>query len=264
MKNDFLRGKAALVTGSTSGLGRAISEALAAAGCRVILNGFGDAAGIEALRRSLGEASGTDALYLAADLTKPDEIAALAERALAACGAVDIVVNNAGTQFVAPVAEFPDAKWDLLLALNLSAAFHVTKALLPAMRARGWGRIVNVASAHGLVASPFKAAYVASKHGLVGLTKVVALETARDGITCNAVCPGFVRTAVVESQIAEQARLTGLPEEEVVERVLLSKHPNGAFVRAEEVAALVLHLCSDGAASLTGASLPLDGGWTAV
>lgn len=260
MSDPFLKGKTALVTGSTSGLGRAIAEALAAAGARVIVNGFGAAAEIEALRRSLGDG----ALYLPADLTKPDEIAALAEQALAVCGAVDVVVNNAGTQFVAPIAEFPEAKWDLLLALNLSAAFHVTKALLPAMRKKGWGRIVNVASAHGLVASPFKAAYVASKHGLVGLTKVVALETAREGITCNAVCPGFVRTAVVESQIAEQARLTGLPEAEVVDRVLLSKHPNGAFVRAEEVAALVLHLCSDSASSLTGASLPLDGGWTAV
>jgi len=260
--NQNLRGKTALVTGSTSGLGKGIAEAFAASGANVVLSGFGDPGEIEALRSGLAAAHGVGAVHVPADLTRPAEVAALVARAAREFGAVDILVNNAGTQFVAPLDQFPEEKWDLLIALNLSAAFHATKAVLPGMRARGWGRIVNIASAHGLVASPFKAAYVASKHGLVGLTKVTALETAREGITCNAICPGFVHTAVVESQIADQARLTGLPREEVIEKVLLAKHPNGAFVRVEEVAALALHLCSDASSSLTGAALPIDGAWT--
>lgn len=260
--NAPLRGKTALITGSTSGLGKGIAETLAASGAHIVLTGFGDPGEIETLRSGLARAHGIEVRYLPADLTQPGEVAALVERAAREFGAIDILVNNAGTQFVAPLAEFPEEKWNLLIALNLSAPFHATKAVLPGMRARGWGRIVNIASAHGLVASPFKAAYVASKHGLIGLTKVTALETAREGITCNAICPGFVHTAVVESQIAGQARLTGLPREEVIDKVLLSKHPNGAFVRVEEVAALVLHLCSDHASSLTGAALPIDGAWT--
>lgn len=258
-----LHNKVALVTGSTSGLGLAIARHLAQAGCRIILNGFGDPETIEAQRRELAASCGVDVSYQGADLTQPAEI----DRFMAACieknGAVDILVNNAGMQFVAPIHEYPAEKWDTILALNLSAAFHTTKAALPAMRERGWGRIVNIASAHGLVASPFKSAYVAAKHGLVGLSKVTALETARDGITCNAICPGFIRTAVVDKQIEEQARVTGIPHDRVIEEVILTKHPNKTFVDVEHVADSVLFLCSPAGASITGSALSIDGGWTA-
>lgn len=259
-----LQGKSALVTGSTSGLGKGIAEALAAAGCNVMLNGFGDVAEIEALRAGLASTHGIQAGYHGADLAKPSEIRDLMAQAARQFGAVDILVNNAGFQFVSPLEEFPEEKWNAMLAVNLSAAFHTTKAALPAMRARHWGRIVNIASVHGLVASPFKAAYVASKHGLVGLSKVTALETARDGITCNAICPGFVHTAVVEKQIDEQARVTGVPREKVIEEVILAKHPTREFVRIDQVAALVLFLCSDAGASTTGAALSMDGGWSTI
>jgi len=259
-----LNGKSALVTGSTSGLGQGIAGALAAAGCNVMLNGFGDATEIETARAGLASTHGIKASYHGADLSKPAEIRDLMAQCAAQFGAIDILVNNAGFQFVSPLEDFPEEKWDGLLAVNLSAAFHTTKAVLPGMRARKWGRIVNIASAHGLVASPFKAAYVASKHGLVGLSKVTALETARDGITCNAICPGFVHTAVVERQIDEQARVTGIPREKVIEEVILAKHPTREFVRIDQVAAFVLFLCSDAGASTTGAALSMDGGWSAI
>ncbi|CAN5617736.1 3-hydroxybutyrate dehydrogenase [soil metagenome] len=259
-----LTGKTALITGSTSGLGKGIADTLAASGCRIVLNGFGDEAEIEALQNDLCARHGVEVIHHGANLTRPEEIAELFEQALSRFGTVDILVNNAGVQHVAPIEDFPHDKWDTILALNLTAAFHCTKAVLPGMRQRHWGRIINIASAHGLVASPFKAAYVAAKHGLVGLTKVTALETARDHITCNAICPGYVHTKIVEGQIDEQARVTGLPREKVVEEVILSKHPNKKFVEVGQVAALVDFLCSDAGASMTGTALPMDGGWTAI
>ncbi len=258
-----LQNRIALVTGSTSGLGLKIAQHLAEAGCQIILNGFGDPAEIEAQRQELATTYGVAVSYHAADLTQPAEIAELMESSIAQFGTIDILVNNAGMQFVAPIHEYPAEKWDTIIALNLSAAFHTTKAALPAMRSRGWGRIINIASAHGLVASPFKSAYVAAKHGLVGLTKVTALETAEDGITCNAICPGFIRTAVVDKQIAEHARITGIPHHRVIEEVILTKHPNKTFVAVEHVADSALFLCSEAGASITGSALSIDGGWTA-
>jgi 3-hydroxybutyrate dehydrogenase len=259
-----LTGKTALITGSTSGLGKAIAEALAGAGCNVMLNGFGKPAEIEALQQELASAHKIKTGYHGADLSQPAEIRELMARTTEQFGTVDILVNNAGFQFVAPLEDFPEEKWNGMLAVNLSAAFHTTKAALPAMRAHKWGRIINIASAHGLVGSPFKSAYVATKHGLVGLSKVTALETARDGITCNALCPGFIHTAVVERQIDEQARVTGIAREKIVEEVILAKHPTREFVHAEQVAAFVLFLCSDDGASTTGAALSIDGGWAAI
>ena len=259
-----LTGKTALVTGSTSGLGKGIALALAAAGCNVMLNGFGEPAEIEALQRELNSIHGIKTGYHGADLTKPAEIRDLMARTADQLGPVDILVNNAGFQFVSPIETFPEEKWDALLAVNLSATFHTTKDALPGMRRRKWGRIVNIASAHGLVGSPFKSAYVAAKHGLVGLSKVIALETARDGITCNALCPGFIHTAVVDRQIDQQARVTGIARAQVLEEVILSKHPTREFVRVEQVAAFVLFLCSEAGASTTGAALSMDGGWSAI
>jgi 3-hydroxybutyrate dehydrogenase len=259
-----LRGKIALVTGSTSGLGKEIAENLAAAGCSIALSGFGGATEIEALQAKLKSTHGVDVCYHGADLTVPSEIGELIAAVTERLGSIDILVNNAGMQFVSPLESFPVEKWDTIIALNLSAAFHTTKAVLPGMRARKWGRIVNISSAHGLVASPFKSAYVASKHGLIGLTKVTALETARDGITCNALCPGFIHTAIIEGQIDEQARASGIPRERVVEEIILAKHATKEFVRADQVAAFVLLLCSEGGASTTGTALPIDGGWTAA
>ncbi len=257
-----LSGKAAVVTGSTSGLGKGIAQALAAEGCHILLNGFGDPKEIEALRAEIASTHSVTVLYHGADLSKPAQIRDLMAEAAGAFGAVDILVNNAGFQFVSPIEEFPEETWDSMLAVNLTASFHTIKAAIPGMRQRKWGRIINIASAHGLVGSAFKSAYVASKHGLVGLTKVTALETARDGITCNALCPGFVRTNVVESQIDEHVRLTGVPREKVIEDVILAKHPSKAFVHIEQVAAFVVFLCTEAASSTTGASLSIDGGWT--
>ena len=259
-----LLGKTALVTGSTSGLGREIAESLAAAGCRIALNGFGVSAEIEALQAKLKSDYGVEIFFHGANLTVPSEIAELVTRVTERLGPIDILVNNAGMQFVSPLETFPDEKWDTVIALNLSAAFHTTKAVLPGMRKRKWGRIINISSAHGLVASPLKSAYVASKHGLIGLTKVTALETARDGITCNALCPGFIHTAIIEGQINEQARATGIPRERVVEEIILAKHATKEFVRADQVAAFVLLLCSEAGASTTGAAISMDGGWTAA
>ena len=207
--------------------------------------------------------AGAKALYDAADMSKPDQIAAMVERCHSELGGPDIVINNAGIQHVSPIEEFPEAKWDAILAINLSSAFHATKAVLPGMKQRKWGRIINVASAHGLVASAFKSAYVAAKHGVVGLTKVTAMETAEDGITCNAICPGYVWTPLVQKQIPEQAKAHGMSEEEVVRKVLLANQPNKRFATVEEMGALAVFLCSQGAASMTGTALPVDGGWTA-
>jgi 3-hydroxybutyrate dehydrogenase len=259
----MLKGRTALVTGSTSGIGLGIATRLAAEGANVVLNGFGDAREIEALRKKLAAGSPGEVLYDDADMTRPDTIRAMVEKAVARFGAVDILVNNAGIQHVAPVDEFPPEKWDAIIAINLSSAFHTTRAALPAMKKKGWGRIVNIASAHALVASPFKAAYVAAKHGIAGLTKTVALEVAQQGITANAICPGYVRTPLVERQIPDTARTRGISEEAVVRDVILAAQPTKQFVKVEEVAALAAYLCSDAAAAITGALLPIDGGWTA-
>jgi len=259
----MLKGKVAIVTGSTSGIGLGIAEAFAGAGASVVLNGFGDAAEIEATRSGVASRHGVKATYSGADMSKPAAIAGMVADAIRDHGKVDILVNNAGIQFVAPIDEFPEAKWDAILAINLSSAFHATKAVLPGMKQRKWGRIINVASAHGLVASAFKSAYVAAKHGVVGLTKVTAMETAEDGITCNAICPGYVWTPLVQKQIPEQAKAHGMSEEEVVRKVLLANQPNKRFATVEEMGALAVFLCSQGAASMTGAALPVDGGWTA-
>jgi 3-hydroxybutyrate dehydrogenase len=258
-----LKGRTAIVTGSTSGIGLGIAEALAGAGAGIVLNGFGDAGEIERTRSDLAAKHNVRVTYSGADMSKPAAIAAMVADAIKAHGQVDIVVNNAGIQYVAPIEEFPEAKWDAILAINLSSAFHATKAALPGMKARKWGRIINVASAHGLVASAFKSAYVAAKHGVVGLTKVTAMETAEDGITCNAICPGYVWTPLVQKQIPEQAKAHGMSEEEVIKKVLLVNQPNKRFATVEEMGALAVFLCSPGAASITGTALPVDGGWTA-
>ena len=256
-------GKNAVVTGSTSGIGLGIAEALAGAGMKVMLNGFGDPAEIEALRADLEARHGMTVGYHGADMTKPDEIADLVSTTAERFGSLDVVVNNAGIQNVAPIEEFPVEKWDAILAINLSSAFHTTRLALPGMKAGKWGRIINVASAHGLVASPFKSAYVAAKHGVLGLTKTVALEAAEFGVTCNAICPGYVRTPLVEKQIPDTAKARGISEEEVVRDVMLGPQPTKKFVTVEEVGALAVFLCSDGAASVTGTALSVDGGWTA-
>jgi 3-hydroxybutyrate dehydrogenase len=259
----MLTGKTALVTGSTSGIGLGIAEALAAAGANVVLNGFGQADEIETLRRKLAEPRGGVVRYDGADMSQPAAIEAMMQRALNEFGSIDILVNNAGIQHVSPVDEFPVDKWNAILAINLSAAFHTVRLALPAMKARGFGRIVNIASAHALVASPYKSAYVAAKHGIAGFTKAVALEVAEAGITANAVCPGYVLTPLVQKQIPDTARARGISEEAVVRDVLLAAQPSKQFVKVGEVAALTLFLCSDSAASITGAVMPVDGGWTA-
>ena len=257
-----LQGRRALVTGSTSGIGLGIAAELARAGCAVVLNGFGDPAAIAALRGRLAEEHGVEVSYESADVSNAAECRALVERASAA-GAIDILVNNAGIQHVAPVEQFPPERWDLVLAINLSSAFHLTAAALPGMRGRGYGRIVNVASVHGLVASRDKAAYVAAKHGLIGLTKVVALETAGQGITANAICPGWVLTPLVEAQILERSHRESLERAVVEKQMLAEKQPSGEFATPEQIGALAVFLCSAAAGSITGASLPVDGGWTA-
>jgi 3-hydroxybutyrate dehydrogenase len=259
----MLQGKCALVTGSTSGIGLGVARALAARGCHVMLNGFGDAAAIERVRAALEAEHRVRVRYDGADLTQPPRIAALVQTTVAELGGIDVLVNNAGIQHTAPVEEFPAERWDAVLATNLSAAFHATHHALPHMRARRWGRIVNTASVHGLVASVNKAAYVAAKHGLVGLTKVVALETAGSGITCNAICPGWTRTELVEPQIAARAQAKGLGLEEGARDLLAEKQPSRQFVTVDQLGEVVAFLCSDAAAQITGASLAVDGGWTA-
>jgi 3-hydroxybutyrate dehydrogenase len=259
----MLKGKSALVTGSTSGIGLGIAEHLAAQGCNIVLNGFGDPAAIEELKARLAHAHGVAVRYDAADMSRPEAIETMMTRSIGAFGAIDILVNNAGIQHVAAIEEFPVDKWNAIIAINLAAAFHTIRHALPAMKQKRWGRIVNIASAHALVASPFKSAYVAAKHGIAGLTKTAALETAEHGITVNAVCPGYVLTPLVEKQIPDTAKARGISEAEVVRDVLLAAQPTKQFVGVDEVAALTLFLASDQAASITGAILPVDGGWTA-
>jgi 3-hydroxybutyrate dehydrogenase len=259
-----LNGQVAIVTGSTSGIGQALAHALAAQGVDIVLNGFGDAAAIEAGRAGLAASAGVRVLYHGADMTKPAEIADMVGFAHRELGRLDILVNNAGVQFVAPIEDFPPEKWDQIIAINLSSAFHATRAAVPIMKAQGRGRIVNIASAHGLVASPFKSAYVAAKHGVLGLTKTVALEVAEHGVTCNAICPGYVKTPLVESQIADQAKARGMTPEAVMRDVILAAQPTKTFVDFDQLGGLMLYLVSDLGASANGAALSIDGGWTAA
>ncbi len=260
----FLKGKSAIVTGSTSGIGLAVARALADAGAHVMLNGLGEADAVEEARASVAALGAGEALYDAADMTDPAAIATMVARAHAAWGGPDILINNAGIQHVCGVADFPVEKWDAIIAINLSSAFHAMRAAIPHMRARGWGRIVSTASAHSQVASPNKSAYVAAKHGLVGLTKTVALETATDGITANCISPGYVWTPLVEKQIPDTMTARGLTREQVIDDVLLAAQPTKEFVTPEQVAALALFLCRDEAKAITGANLSVDGGWTAA
>jgi 3-hydroxybutyrate dehydrogenase len=261
--NRHLTGKVSLVTGSTSGIGLGIARALAAAGSAIVLNGFGKPDEIAALQGALADEFKVKVTFSTADMAKPDAIRAMFDAIQKDHSRLDVLVNNAGIQFVAPLQEFPPEKWDAILAINLSSAFHTTRLALPGMVANKWGRIINVASAHGLVASPFKSAYVAAKHGIVGLTKVTALETAEQGITCNAVCPGYVYTPLVEAQIEGQAKAHNIPRDKVIRDVLLAQQPNKKFATVEELGALAVFLASDAAASITGIALPVDGGWTA-
>jgi len=260
----FLKGKTALVTGSTSGIGLAYARALAAEGAAVMINGFGDPAAIETERAALAAISGAEALYCPADMTQPDQIAAMVAECGERLGGPDILISNAGIQHVAPIEDFPIDKWDAIIAINLSSAFHAIRAAVPGMKARGWGRIINTASAHSLVASPFKSAYVTAKHGLVGLTKTIALEVAQHGITANCISPGYVWTPLVEKQIPDTMAARGLTREQVMTDVLLASQPTKQFVTAEQVAATALFLCRDEAAQITGANLSIDGGWTAA
>lgn len=259
----FLKGKTALITGSTSGIGLAYARALAEAGADVMINGFGDPAAIEKDRASLEAASGARALYSAADMSDGEAIAAMVRQCHAELGGPDIVINNAGIQHVAAIEDFPIDKWNAIIAINLSSAFHMMQNVIPLMKAKGWGRIISTASAHSLVASPNKSAYVAAKHGLAGLTKTVALEVARHGITVNAISPGYVWTPLVEKQIPDTMRTRGLSREQVLNDVLLSAQPTKEFVTPEQVAAMAIFLCRDEAASITGANMNIDGGWTA-
>ena len=259
----MLKGKSALVTGSTSGIGLAIARAMAEQGANVTINGFGDKAAIEKERTGIEKDFGVKALYSPADMTKPAEIAAMVKTAQQSFGSLDVLVNNAGIQHVAPIEEFPIEKWDQIIAINLASAFHSIRAAVPGMKARKWGRIINTASAHSLVASPFKVAYVSAKHGLAGLTKTVALEVATFGITANCISPGYVWTPLVEKQIPDTMKARGLTEEQVKRDVLLAAQPTKEFVTVDEVAALAVYLCSDAAKSITGANLSIDGGWTA-
>jgi 3-hydroxybutyrate dehydrogenase len=258
-----LAGRVSLITGSTSGIGLGIARALAAAGSAVVLNGFGKVEEITAEQAKIADEFGVTARYSPADMSDPLSIAEMMQTTFGSLGRVDILVNNAGIQFVAPLQDFPATKWDAIVAINLSSAFHTTRLALPRMLQNKWGRIVNIASAHGLVASPFKSAYVAAKHGIVGLTKVTALETAEHGVTCNAICPGYVYTPLVEAQIDGQAKAHNIPREQVIRDVLLAQQPNKRFATVEELGALTVFFASEAAASITGVALPVDGGWTA-
>jgi len=258
-----LKGKHALVTGSTSGIGLGIAEGLAKEGVHLVLNGFGEAHEIEALRQRLASDYGVKVIYDGADMSQGADIARMMIEVANKTGGLDIVVNNAGIQHVSPVEDFPEAKWDAIIAINLSSAFHTTKGAMPYMKKQRWGRIVNIASAHGLVASPFKSAYVAAKHGIMGFTKTVALECAQEGVTVNAICPGYVLTPLVERQIPDTAKARGLTEEQVKRDVLLAAQPTKKFVTVEQIAATTIFLCSDAAASITGSHIAVEGGWTA-
>ncbi|MBV8765926.1 MAG: 3-hydroxybutyrate dehydrogenase [Hyphomicrobiales bacterium] len=258
-----LKGKNAVVTGSTSGIGRAIACALAREGANVMLNGFGDGPAIEKERMRLAREASVEVLYSRADMSKPHEITTMIEEATAKLGSVDILVNNAGIQFVSPVEEFPADKWEAIISINLISVFHATRAALPGMKARKWGRVINTGSAHSLVASPFKSAYVAAKHGVAGFTKTVALEAASFGVTVNCISPGYVLTELVERQIPDTMKARNMTKEEVIDEVLLKAQPTKQFVTVDQVASLALYLCSDAASQITGANLSIDGGWTA-
>jgi 3-hydroxybutyrate dehydrogenase len=260
---EVLAGRVSLVTGSTSGIGLAIARALAAAGSEIVLNGFGKPEEIADVQAKIAADFKVRVTFSSADMSKPAAIRGMVEKVLQTSGRLDILVNNAGIQHVAPLQDFPPEKWDAILAIDLSSAFHTTRLTLPSMLANKWGRIINIASAHGLVGSPYKSAYVAAKHGIVGLTKVTALETAEQGITCNAVCPGYVYTPLVETQIDAQAKAHNIQREKVIRDVLLAQQPNKRFASVEEIGALSVFLASDAAASITGIALPVDGGWTA-
>ena len=256
----ILAGKRAVITGSNSGIGLGVAEALAAAGAEVILNSFTDRPEDHALAADLGKRHGVTASYIAADMSKGGECRALVEKA----GGCDILVNNAGIQFVSPIEDFPVEKWDAILAINLSSAFHTTAAALPGMKARGWGRIVNIASAHGLTASPYKSAYIAAKHGVVGLSKTTALETAGMGITCNAICPGYVLTPLIEAQIPEQMKVHGMDRDTVIREVMLLRQPSRQFATVDQIGGTTVYLCSPSADQVTGTTISIDGGWTAL
>jgi 3-hydroxybutyrate dehydrogenase len=258
-----LKGKVAIVTGSTSGIGLAIARAFAAQGCDVMLNGFGEAAAIETLRQDMSKACGVRVEYNGADMSKPPQIADLVAKTAATLGSVDILVNNAGIQYVAPIEQFPAEKWDAIIAINLSATFHAIHAALPLMKARKWGRIINIASTHGLVASSHKVAYVAAKHGIVGLTKVVGMECADSGVTCNAICPGWVLTPLVQQQIEARAKAENITVEKANYDLLAEKQPQHQFTTTEQIAGLALFLASDTASNMQGSQLVSDGGWVA-
>ena len=260
----MLQSKVALVTGSTSGIGLAIAESLAQQGCHIMLNGFGDEAEISALRQRLSDQYQIEVDYCAADVSSAEQVNQMIEETQSRLGGVDVLVNNAGVQHVEPIETFPVEQWDRIIAVNLSSAFHTIQSTLPLMRAKGWGRIVNVASIHGLVASPYKSAYVAAKHGVIGLTKTVALETARQGVTCNAICPGYVLTPLVENQIADTAKARGLSEQAVMDEVLLGSQPSGRFTEVSDIAAMAVFLCGEHGANITGSVQVLDGGYTAA
>ncbi len=253
----------AVVTGSTSGIGLAIADAFAASGCNVVINSYSDSLDDHDVARTIAERNGVEALYVQADMSKGEDCRRLVAKAATHFGSVDILVNNAGIQHVAPVEDFPAAKWDAILAINLSSSFHTIAAAIPLMKEAGWGRIVNIASAHGLVASPYKAAYVAAKHGVLGLTKTVALEVATAGITCNAICPGYVLTPLVEAQIPDQMKTHGMDRETVIREVMLERQPTGQFATVEQIGATALWLCSDAASQVNGTHISVDGGWTA-
>lgn len=260
----MLQSKVALVTGSTSGIGLAIAESLAQQGCHIMLNGFGDRQEIEALQERLSAQYRVEVAYSAADVSSVSEVSSMIEEAQQLLGGVDILVNNAGVQHVEAIDTFPAQQWDRIIGVNLSSAFHTIQSSLPLMKAKGWGRIINVASIHGLVASPFKSAYVAAKHGVIGLSKTVALETARSGITCNAICPGYVLTPLVENQIADTAKARGVSEQQVMDDVLLGSQPSGQFTDVKDIAAMAVFLCGDHASNVTGSVQVLDGGYTAM
>ncbi len=263
MAVNALKGRSAVVTGSTSGIGRAIARLYASEGANVMLNGFGDAGEIEALRAGIEKSHGVKARFHGADMSKPAQIGELVRAAEAEFGAADILVNNAGIQHVAPIDQFPEERWDAIIAINLSSAFHATKAALPGMKQRRWGRVINIASAHGLVASPNKSAYVAAKHGIIGFTKAAALETAELGIRVNAICPGFVLTPLVQKQIDDLARQNNISAEQATRDLILAPQPTKEFVTVEQIASMALYLASDAAAQINGASFSIDGGWTA-
>ncbi|MBU3069760.1 3-hydroxybutyrate dehydrogenase [Aestuariicella sp. G3-2] len=259
----MLKNKVALVTGSTSGIGLAIAESLAQEGCHLMLNGFGDAGEIESLQESLSSKYDVKVFHSPADVSQASEVAMMVKTTEELLGGVDILVNNAGIQHVAPIESFPAERWDSIIAINLSSVFHGIQNVLPGMKARGWGRIINVASIHGQVASPFKSAYVAAKHGVIGLTKTVALETAKSGVTCNAICPGYVLTPLVENQIADTARARGLSEKQVMDEVLLGTQPTGRFTDTEDLGAMAVFLCGPASRNITGSVQVMDGGYTA-